>query len=340
MSFIGLDLGTAALKVVSILPMGSNFGVDAIGAVPNPTGSVNLVDPTVKQRVGESLKKLLSDMGLRERRVVVGIPESQVFSRVIGLPIMSDAELASAIGWEAEQFVPVPIEEVEMDFSVVKRPPAGSAETTMLVYLIASPKKYLKGVVDFLSGLGLEPIAIESEMVAAARALSFGVAVTGTTLVVHMGAQSTVLGIVEGDVLLFSYVVPIGGVALTRSLAQTLAFPLPQAEEYKRTYGLSPTQFEGKVRQALMIAFGQVITEIHKAIEYHATEHKTSINRVQLSGGGAYLPELSSYLSGEFPGIEIVIADPFVRAKMASKVQLPLDRASYTVAVGLGLRTF
>jgi Tfp pilus assembly PilM family ATPase len=87
---------------------------------------------------------------------------------------MSDAELASAVTWEAEQFVPIPVAEVEIDYSVIKKPPKGVSGEPMLVYLVAAPKKYLQSLVDFLVLTGIEPVAVESEMVAVSRAFSLG----------------------------------------------------------------------------------------------------------------------------------------------------------------------
>jgi len=339
MSFFGLDIGSSSFKVTQVTKMGSSFGIDAIGAIVNPISSVDFSDVTLKQRASDALKKLLSEMGMKERRVVLGISESKVFSRVVSMPAMSDAELASAINWEAEQFVPMPIAEVEMDYSIVRRPLSEATDQTMLVYLLASPKKYLEEVLNFAVGVGLEPIAIESEMVGVSRSLTYG-GLSGTSILVNIGATASTIAIVDGDSLLFSYVFPVGGFAMSRALAQSLSFPLPQAEEYKRTYGLDGRQFEGKVKTALLVVINSLVGDLRKAIEYHTAQYKTAVVRIMLVGGGAYLPELTTYLSGEFPGIEVSVADPFLKSKSAKRVNLPSDRASYAVAVGLALREF
>lgn len=337
MSFFGLDIGSSSFKVAKLTPLGGVFMVNGIGATTNPAYTADLSDPTAKQKAVDSVKKLLSDMKMKERRVVVGIPESRVYSRVLTLPIMSDVELESAMKWEAEQFVPVPISEVELDYSMIRRGDGDKGASTMLVYLIASSKKYLTSVVDFVTSVGLEPIAIESEMVAITRVIAYS-KLQGSSMILHVGSSATLIGIVENESLLFAYVVPVGGVAMTRALSQALTFTLPQAEEYKRTYGLDGRQFEGKVKNVLVGVVSSLLVEIHKALEYHATQHKMRIGRMILSGGGAYLPELSAYLSGEFPGIEVVVMDPFAKAKLAGSMKLPVDRASYAVATGLALR--
>lgn len=339
-AYFGIDFGSTSIKLAAVDLQGTkSFGLSAIGIAANSAGSLDFTDSQVTAKLASSVKQLLSETKVREKRVVVSVPESQVYSRIVSLPSMSEAELASAIQWEAEQFVPIPVAEVEIDYSVVRNPPKGSTEKKMLVYLVAAPKKQLQALVDFLLSLGLDPIAVESEMVAISRSLSFA-PLPGSTLIVQMGAMSSVLAIVDESSLLFSYVTNVGGVALSRALSQNLTLPLPQAEEYKRTYGLDPKQLEGKVRNGLLLPLEQVISEIRKAMEFYATEHKSRISRILLSGGGAYLPELAPHLGSVFSGVEVVIADPFAAAKAERGVVIPKERAVYSVAVGLAMRVF
>lgn len=339
-AYFGIDFGSTSIKLVASDLQGSkSFGLASVAMVSNPTGSLDFADPMVTTKLSAAVKQLLTEAKVREKRVVVSIPESQVYSRIVSLPQMSEAELASAIQWEAEQFVPIPVDQVEIDYSVVRSVPKGSTDKKMLVYLVAAPKKQLQALVDFLLSLGLDPIAVESEMVAVSRSLSFA-PLPGSTLILQMGAMSSVLAIMDGGSLLFSYVTNVGGVALTRALAQSLTLPLPQAEEYKRTYGLDPNQLEGKVRNGLLIPVEQVVSEIRKAMEFYAAEHKARINRILLSGGGSYLPALAPQLGSVFSGVEVAIADPFAAAKPERGVVIPKERSVFSVAVGLSLRVF
>ncbi len=339
-AYFGLDFGSSSIKACQATVLGTkNYTVTSVGLASNTAGSLEFGDQVVTTKLQPVVKKLLEETKIRDRRVVVSIPESRVYSRIVSMPAMSDAELSSAIQWEAEQFVPVPVADVEVDYSIVRPADPHASDKKMLVYLVAAPKKYLQSLVDFLLSCGLDPIAVESEMVATTRALTFGVAPT-STLIVHMGALSTVLAIVDGVTLTFSYVTTVGGVALTRALSQSLSIPLPQAEEYKRTYGLDAAQLEGKVRKSLLVVVEQIASEMRKAIEYHATANKSRVSRIVLSGGGAYLPDFTTYFSQAFGGTEVAVADPFATAKPGRGVIIPRERAVYTVAAGLALRVF
>lgn len=339
-AYFGLDIGSSSIKVTQSTVTGAkSFSVDSIGLAINPAGSIDFGNPLVIEKLGPAVKQLLSEAKIREKRVVVAVAENKVYSRILTMPTMSEAELSSAIKWEAEQFVPIPVADVELDFSILEQQDKSTTDKKMLVYLVAAPKKYLQSMVDFLVGIGLEPIAVESEMVAVSRSLTFGTGET-TSLIVHMGAMSTVLAIVDGSALSFSYVIDSGGVSLTRALAQSLSLPLPQAEEYKRTYGLDAKQLEGKVRTGLLLILDSIVSEMRKAMEYHLSSRKTRVSRIVLSGGGAYMPEFSTYLSEVFGGIEVVVSDPFAAATPSRGLTLPREKAVYSVSVGLSQRIF
>ena len=336
-AFFGLDIGATGIKAVQSSLRGSkSFFVENLGLVNNPAGSIDFTDASVREKIKPALKQLLTETKMRERRAVVAVSEGKVFSRVLSLPLMSEAELSTAIKWEAEQFVPIPVDEVELDYSVINKSASGS-EKKMLVYLVAAPKKYLEGMVTLLTDAGIEPIAVESEMVAVSRALTYGDH-TGVSLIVSLGAMQTVIAVIDGADLTFSYVIPTGGVAMTRALSQSLGLPLPQAEEYKRTYGLQDNQLEGKVKTGLMIVMDTLVKEIRKAMEYQVAEKKRVVNRIILSGGGAYLPELSGYLTSLYGSVEVVLGDPFAMATFTKGLTLPVTKAVYTVAVGCSLR--
>lgn len=339
-SYFGLDLGASSIKVCKVSAISSgSFHIDGVGVAQNPVGTLDLSSSDVGKQLGDGVKGLLKEAGIRDRRVVVAVPESQVYSRIIEMPAMSEAELSSAVKWEAEQFVPVPIEEVEMDYTVVRRPLKGSTDNKMLVYLVASPKKHLQAMVDFLVNIGLEPIAVENEMLAVSRAYMSVSSDTGL-VVVHLGALSSGISIVDNESLLFSYAVPTGGVAITRALSQSLSLPLSQAEEYKRTYGLDPSQFEGKIRQAILVVLNGILSEVRKAVDYYSTKNASKVGKIILSGGGAYMPDLITVMSEQFPGLEVLVGDPFGQSSVGRGVIIPQERAVFGVSVGLARRRF
>jgi type IV pilus assembly protein PilM len=158
-AYFGLDIGSSSIKVTQSSLMGTKaYSLDAIGLAMNPAGSVDFTNGEVVSKLGPVIRQLLSEAKIREKRVVVSVAESRVYSRILSMPVMSEAELSSAIKWEAEQFVPIPVAEVELDFSIVAQPTAASADKKMLVYLVAAPKKYVQALVTFWFRLDSSPL--------------------------------------------------------------------------------------------------------------------------------------------------------------------------------------
>jgi len=336
--FFGLDLGNSSLKVVQLSGMGFGRTVESVGLIQNPVGSVELESEGVMTGLVEAVKKVLTQAGIRDKRAVVSVPESKIYSKVITMPAMVEAELSSAIKWEAEQFVPVPVTEVEVDYQIIKELKDSQGRSQVLVYLVAAPKKLLKLMLDFFMSVGVEPIALESEMLPVARALTSQNKLEGASLIIHLGALSTVLGVVEEGQLVLAHYLNTGGMAMTRAIGQSLSLPLMQAEEYKRSYGVEAGQLEGKVRGALLLIWDSVVGEVRKAMEYQASQRGTKIRRVILSGGGAYLPGIGGYLGEKLAGVEVLVGDPFGEMKVKRGVKIPQERAAYVVATGLAMR--
>lgn len=307
MATLGIDLGTSSIKIAKV----SGKRMDLLAVVSNPLGKVLMDTEHDRDGMAEVIKRLLSENKISERRFKVSISESVVYSRVITLPVLTDAELASAIKWEAEQYVPVPLDEVELSWEVVDRPVKRTGGEKMRVYLAAADKKLVNGLVAVFTKIGLEPDQIEPELIPTARAIVLERKLSGATLLCTMGASSTGMGVFENDQLLFVYKSNSGGVALTRAIMAALQLSLAQAEEYKRTYGASNDVLEGKLLQAMKPVLDSVVVEMRRTINFYMqTFPGGQISRIVLSGGGALMPGLVSWLSSQV-GIEVSIGDPF-----------------------------
>jgi len=135
---IGLDLGSFSIKVVCLSKHGKGYRLEAIGIALNPYGARPGGDDASQVKVAEAVKKLLSDTRLSSAKAMLALPESSVYTRVVEMPSLSDSELASAIHWEAEQYVPVPLDQVNIDYEVISRPDKSSEKEKMEIFLVAA----------------------------------------------------------------------------------------------------------------------------------------------------------------------------------------------------------
>lgn len=338
---VGLDIGFSSIKLVIISHQQKPPKLISIGHIASPQpGMVSDADLDL-EAVANSIKNLLTEVKAQTREVVIALPESRIFTRVIyDLPYLSNEELASAIRYAAEEFVPMPIADVNLNYQVIFRSDKKGPNSRTVVFVIATPRPLIDKYLKVLQLAEVKTVAIETELIATARALVGSNPFSPTTLLIQLGAITTDFAIVSDDLILLTRSISTGGVALTRAIAQTFNFELVQAEEYKKVYGLLEDQLEGKLYQALKPIIDVIVNEAKRVIEAHQSQNRNRpVKRVVLSGGGAQLPGLVRYLTTVL-GLEVQEADPWfsLAFDQGVKGKLTTNGPAYTVAVGLALR--
>ncbi len=333
MSALALDIGTYTIKAIAGTP-GLRPNIQRVVEAFNPLGVSYPSDESLMEKLTKELQAIIGDNKLPISDVRLALPESVISTKVISLPALSDAELASAIGWQAEQHIPIPPEELSIEYEVLFRPPKKDKNILMKVLLIGVRKSVIEKYLSVFSQLGIEPSLLETQMLATIRAAQFDVT-DPTTLMVHIGASTMDMALLYQGQLEFVISHVSGGQVLTRSLEQVIGLDSTQAESYKRTYGLDEKQFQGKVRSALLPGVKILINEMQKANRFFTSQHSgESVKRILLSGGSSQLPGLAQYIAQEL-GTEVLVAAPFVPATG----QIPqVNHPALTVCMGLLMR--
>lgn len=337
MTFFGLDIGTSSLKAVEIRrdSKGKSLQVYALAPIPVGTSFVTDADTDLKL-LSQSIRDFVNSYPFSSNKVVVALPESQIFTRVVTLPRMSEKELSHSMQWEAQQHVPVPLSEVSLDFQIIEA--GGEKSEKMDVLLIAAPKNLVQKYLKILRDASLDPVGIETETMAVSRALVSDDPGTPPTMIVNIGAMTTDLSVVSKKSIRFTRSISTGGDALARSISQALSFDLNQAEEYKKTYGLDQTQLEGKVMQAIKPIFDVVVDEVKRSTAFYGTHNKEDrIKRVIICGGTASLPGIIVYMAASLD-LEVQLGDPWQKIYLPSKFsRKELEEAGPNFAVAAGL---
>jgi len=333
---VGLDIGSKTIKIVELKKEGNSFKLSGSGII----GFKGIPPDRFKEEkeLGDLalvIKKLHKEARISSKNVTIALPEEKVFTRIIKFPLLTDQEIASAIKWEAEQYIPIPISEAIIQHQIISRNEKGVG-SGVKVLLVAVSRNLVEIYVKLLQSAGLNTIKAETELLALSRVLA---PKDRVSLIIDFGASSTDIAICNKGILSFSRSIPTAGNAFTRAVAQNLNITSQQAEEYKKAYGLSSSQLEGKIKGALDPIVRLVSDEIKKAIFYYQTEEKGETpSAVILSGGSSGLPEAVSYLSKAL-GLVIVVGNPFSRVSLTpevSKVVAPYAPL-YSIAVGLAM---
>lgn len=338
-STFGLDIGQSTIKAVWLSTEKSGYLLDAVLSIPTPANTLLSESELDQQELANVIKKIVDDAKIEAKAVNIALPESQVYTKIIELPNMSDSDLASAIYWEAEQQIPVALSELTLDYKVLQRPEKGDTSQKMRVLLVGTATHLIEKYQKVLSMAGLAVASVETEVLSVMRAIIPTEVAYPTSMLVCMGTFNTSLSIIQKNSIVFTYSVPLGGAAITRAISSKFGFSTSQAEEYKKIYGLSEDNFEGKIAQAVEPILFSILGEIKKAFAYYRNLYKDDpIMQITLTGGPAKLPGLSTFFAKN-AGIETEIANPW---KILFEQDVPkeiIDNApEYTVAVGLAMR--
>lgn len=334
---IGLDIGSKTIKVVELEKERTGFRLKASGIVGYKSNSPDhLTDEKELVVMSDVIRKLFKEAKINSNEVVMSLPENQVFTRLVKFPFLTDSEIASAVKWEAEQYIPFPVEEAVIEHQILDRK-EDATPPQVFVLLIAAPKTLVEKYVKLAEMAKLKVLAVETELMALARSIC---PVDQTVLAVDFGARCTNIAIVRNAYLMMSRSIPTAGDALTRAVAQGLGIEAQQAEEYKKTYGLSEARLEGKIKGVLDPVLRMVADEMRKAIHYYSAEGEGDPPKsVVVSGGTATMPDVVGVMTNLL-GMEVVVGNPF------SKIQIDPQAAKnlmgyaplYSIAVGLAMR--
>jgi len=335
MDFFGLDIGSHTIKIVQLKKDKNKYQLLAFGSCPSPKKGLLSEAETDLASLAEITKRLYQDSGVKTRNVVTALPQDQVFTKLITIPPLSDKEIESAIEWEAERYVPLPLSEVILSYEILRKVKEDNQEK-MEILLAASPRALIEKMINVLKMAGLNPVSIEMEIMAVIRSLTpVG---GGSFLIADFGAKATDLAVVEGDVLSLIHSIPSGGESLTRAISLELGLDPEQAEAYKESYGADPEKLEGKIGAAIKPVLNNIIEEIKKTIQFYQQKGK-NIQRVILTGGGAVLPQLNTLLAKSV-NLEVQIGDPFgelIEGPLLAKIPFN-QRSVYSIAVGLAMK--
>lgn len=325
-----IDIGTYSIKAIEAKP-GKNPVIIRVAEIFNTSGLSYPADEIQAEKIYELVGSLINDHKLSTNDIRLSLPENIVSTKVIQMPNLSEAELASAIGWQAEQHIPIPQEELSLEYQVLKRPNKKDTNQNMAVLLVGVRKAIVERYANIFINLGIEPRLMETQMLSIIRALDF-TQNDPTTLIAHLGASNLSMAIVVAGQLEIVFNHQSAGQVLSKNIEQKLGLNAEQAEEYKRQFGLENQHFQGKVREVLIPAVNLLVEQISKALRFYNNQNpQQTIQRLVLSGGSAQLSGLVEYL-GQSIGIEILLSSPFAVAKGEIPKQ---NHQAMTVCMGL-----
>lgn len=341
-SLLGVDIGTSNIKLVQLRSSGNKFVLETYGVI-NVAYQIDSHDNSQSiHKTAELLKNLMKKAGVTTDRVVASLPNSVVFTSVIELAKIPESEIANVIEFEAKKYVPLPLEEVALSWSIIQQKNVSIDKNTNLgsvgrtdspktkVLLTAVPNAVIDNYVKVFRLAGLEPEALEIEALSLIRSL-IGED-SNTTLLIDVGAKSTSINLVENGYLRLSKNLSVGGDTVTGSIAQSLSVNFSRAEQFKKDFGLSAAGQQ--IPQVMRPILDIIKNEAGQLINLFESRGER-IDKILLSGGGSKLPSLDEYF--KILGKPVVMAKPWNNVIFSNELKGLIEPLGLNLAVAIGL---
>lgn len=341
-SVLGVDIGTTSIKVVELAKSGSDILLNNYveyhrirnkKTFPFQTSSFSFFEDDVAGK----LREALDAAAINTKDANFSLPSFSGFFTTFDLPRIDLSEIEGAIKYQSYQYIPLPLQEVVLDWEIINKD--SKNEERYKVLLVAIPKDILEKhkKVAALAGLNLKVIEVES--FSEARSLVRGI--MDPVVIVNIGDRATNIIIVDNGYLRASHSLDFAGFHITKGLSEGLDISFPRAEDLKREKGLVK-EVSGLVSAPVFSVIDKIIFGMQKAINIHLSQDpRRQIQKIILSGASANMPGLVDYFRSK-TNIQTEVGRPFEGIVYDSSLQTTIEQmgSSFAVAVGLALKEF
>jgi type IV pilus assembly protein PilM len=336
---VGVDIGSSAVKLVQLREAKGGYQLQKIGLLPLPPEAI--VDNTLmdSSSIVETIKNLLHTLDIKVKEAVCSISGNAVIIRKISLPVMPVEELEDQIHWEAEQYIPFDINDVNVDFQILSADEQDPSK--MNVLLVASKKDIINDYLAVFAEAGLKLVVVDVDSFAVQNAYesNYDPDPNEVVALVNVGASIMNLNIVRGGVSLFTRDVQMGGNLYTEEIQKQFGLNSEDAEQMKLAAAASD---DARLQEIVQRVNDTIALEMRRSLDfYNSTAGEGRIAKVYLSGGGAKTAQLVESVQQRL-SLPVELLDPFRKVTASEKAFDPEYLKGIapmaTVAVGLATR--
>lgn len=375
--FLGINLGSSSIKVTELT---NDKGAPRLATYGFTEQAFDVIrddsEETAKKTI-ELLKKVCQSAKIQTSKCIAALPTFSVFSSIISLPQMSRREVASAIQWEAKKIIPMPLEEMILDWRLlneeslekslslqfgkikgklkIKEEPSDKAKgddkkeaasKDIKILVTAAPKSLVKKYMEIFAAAGLDLISLETEIFALIRSLLGND--PAVTMIVDLGAVTTNISIVEKGIPLINRSIDVGGKSMTKAIADSLEITFARAEQFKYDIGIGGGSASETVPATIESAIAPIIDEVKYSLNFYQNQsfsleekvdEEKKVEKIVLTGGSSLLLNLADYFV-KTVGIKTYLGDPWAMISYPEELKDVLGEIGpkLSVAIGLAMR--
>jgi type IV pilus assembly protein PilM len=338
---IGIDIGSSSVKMVHLKEAKGGYQLAGLGLAMLPAEAI--VDNAIMDSgsIVEVVKGLVESQKLKTKNVATSISGHSVIIRKIQLPIMTEEEMEASIQWEAEQYIPFEISEVNLDFEILG--PDANDASLMNVILVAAKKDFVNDYVALFKECGLNPQVVDIDCFAVENVydVNYGSNADEIVALIDMGASSMNVNVLRGGMSVFTRDIQVGGNAYNEEIQKRLGLNNEDAEIVKLGGEVADVTAEA-VTEVMEDATESLTQEVQRSIDFFsATSADEKVQKVFITGGVSKVPSVRTSLENRL-GVEVHVIDPWRQIAFSEKdfdlEYLQAMGPVYTVAAGLAMR--
>lgn len=356
---LGIDIGTSAIKMVELTREGGrfkllNYGIFQLENQEEAIQTSQKITKLPDQAIIWGIQEVIKQAKLKSTATIASIPSFSTFSTVISLPYLSEKDLAKTIPFEAKKYIPLPLSDVVIDWSIINLTPLTNKSTgeggfnesstsapgrsvpMVEIFLAAVPKHEAERYKKITNGAGLNLTALELENIGLIRSLVGND--QSPLAVVNIGGRSTSILVVDKGYERINHNYELGGFEITKSISKSMGVSLSRAEELKKTVGLESDGVK-VVSEAMLSLIDMMVFETKKTISTYETSKNIKIQKVILVGGLANMPNFLNYFKNKL-GLEVSLGNPFARLVYPKEISALTNELGpvFAIAIGLAMR--
>jgi len=337
--FFALDIGTNSIRMIQLSGnAGKGWTLDKFAYVPVDQKITKDDSETGKRKLGEIILGAREQAGIKTKNIAIGLPARKTYTAIIEVPNAPQRELTQTVKYEADQYVPMSVDEAKIDFAVLGISPNDAKKAEIL--LSSTDNAYAESVMESVEQLGLNVIAQEPEPIAMVRALA-PVGVQDARMIIDLGETSTDLVVMYQGSPRLVRSIPGGLLSFVRTVENSLKVRDDQARQFILKFGLAQDKLEGKVFEALKSTLEGFAMEMTKSVRFFQNRYVgAQVGGIVLSGFSGIIPFMAEYIEMQ-TGVATTQGNPWQYVKVTpAQQQMLLPVASeFAVAIGLAERS-
>lgn len=337
-NYMGVDIGSTGIKIVELKKE------DGLIKLVNYGFSENENQEAIDWQnnapfAAKVINQIIKEAGISAENSVSALPTFSVFSSVLNLSNVAKKDIAAAIHWEAKKVIPLPLEDMILDWKEIdsqgNAPANVGGNSNIKVLITGAPRVLVKKYIEIFKLAKINLLSLETETFSIIRSL-LGKD-KSTVMLAQIGASTTDVSVVEAAIPILNRSIDVSGNTITKTISQNLHIGLDKAEQFKYDMGVSAINSgPNKAPQIIIDAVSPIVNEIKYAIDHYQGKSNKKIEKIVLSGGSAFLPNLTDYLT-KILNLNVVIGDPWARVSYPEDLKPLLYEIGPRVSVAIGL---